>query len=411
MTEEERKTQPKNFSLFLSLSLSLSLTVQKNLKTAPPAPTLICRLGVLADVQAADRDDAPSFSGVTRRYRDALLTARDSARALSGEGRGEDEGVDVLLHLGDLVDASEATGRPREVLSRVLSALRESGTEQAHVLGNHCLASWPGTRAELHAELALFGDASGGGGGRGHGGGGGGGGGGGDEGLLVSRACPERGYYSRTLGKAGGKALRLIALDGFDVSLMGREPGHPKRLLAEELLRKNNAHNEAGGWFSAEGLSGPDRRFVAFNGGCSDEQLSWLRRQLEAAEREGQRAVVAVHQPLLPGTANPLCLLWNYDEVLAILRPFGGAGKRGRGTVVATLAGHSHRDGAGVCAGGIVHRVVRGVVEHERAAGPSSSPSAPSAPSPCHAVVDVFDDGSVVIRGRGCDDTEHLRNE
>lgn len=118
---------------------------------APPPPSLLCRLGVIADVQAADRDDAPSFSGVTRRYRDALLTARDSARSLAA-----DDEVDFLLHLGDLVDMSEASGKPREVLSQVLSALAESEKEQAHVLGNHCLASWPGTRAELHSELGLL---------------------------------------------------------------------------------------------------------------------------------------------------------------------------------------------------------------------------------------------------------------
>ena len=368
-----------------TLNLLSSLSLSPSQKTAPAAPSqLLCRLGVLADVQAADRDDAPSFSGVTRRYRDALLTARDSALLLS-----EDAEVDLLLHLGDLVDMSESGKKPREVLSQVLSALGESGKEQAHVLGNHCLASWPGSRAELHSELGLFGDAS-----RVKGEGES------DDGeeFLVSRACPERGYYSRSFGKSPErKGLRLISLDGFDVSMMGREPGHPKRALAESILREKNPRNEAGGWFSAEGLTGTDRRFVCFNGGCGAEQLSWLRSQLEAAESQGQRVVVAVHQPLLPGTANPLCLLWNYDEVLEVLRPFGGE----RRTVVATLAGHAHSDGAGICDGGIVHRVVRGIVEHERKPTSSSSP--------CHAVVDVFRDGSVVIRGQGCDDTEHLR--
>ena len=382
-------------------------------KLAPAAPARICRLGVIADVQAADRDDAPSFSGVTRRYRDALLTARDTALSI----RADDE-VDLLLHLGDLVDQSAAQGRPREVLSQVLSALGESGKEQAHVLGNHCLASWPGSRGELHEVLQLFGDASRvAAKGEDTGDNSGANGVDGDddgEALLVSRACPERGYYSRSFGKPrGGKRkrpLRLVALDGFDVSLMGREPGHPKRALAEKILREKNPRNEAGGWFSAEGLSGTDRCFVCFNGGCGSEQVSWLRAQLEDAEREGQKVVIAVHQPLLPGTANPLCLLWNFGEILETLRPFGA-----RGTVVATFAGHAHSDGAGVCEGGIVHRVVRGVVEHERGRGRSGgeekASSSSSSSFPCHAVVDVFDDGSVVIRGEGCDDTEHFRSK
>lgn len=373
-----------------------------------PAPaSLICRLGVIADVQAADRDDAPSFSGVTRRYRDALLTARDLALSLA-----EDDDVEFLLHLGDLVDMSEAGGNPREVLASVLAALSRSGKEQAHVLGNHCLGSWPGSRGELHSQLALFGDSSKV---EGEGEGGKGGGKEGKDGeLLVSRACPERGYYSRTFGKKKKEKkerLRLVPLDGFDVSVTEREPGHPKRALAEAILTERNPRNEAGGWFSAEGLTGADRRFVCFNGGCGAEQIAWLRKQLEAAEREEQKVVVAVHQPLLPGTADPLCLLWNYAEVLETLRPFGE-----RGTVVATFAGHAHSDGAGVCEGKIVHRVVRGVVEHARKqeeSSPSFSSSDGSSYSRCccHAVVDVFDDGSVVIKGRGCDDTEHFRSK
>ena len=40
-------------------------------------------------------------------------------------------------------------------------------------------------------------------------------------------------------------------------------------------------------------------------------------------------------QPLHPATCVGTCLLWNYEEVLAVLR--------GAGNVVATFSGHTHR--------------------------------------------------------------------
>ena len=86
---------------------------------------------------------------------------------------------------------------------------------------------------------------------------------------------------------------------------------------------------------SPDGLRGEERRFVKFGGGASERQVAWLQDTLRAAAQQGQRAIVCCHLPLLPGTCPPVCLLWNYQEVLAALWEAGN--------VVATLTGHAHQ--------------------------------------------------------------------
>ena len=54
---------------------------------------------------------------------------------------------------------------------------------------------------------------------------------------------------------------------------------------------------------SPAGLEGPARRFVRFNGGVSDAQLSWLKQTLAEAAASEQRALVCCHLPLHPGGA------------------------------------------------------------------------------------------------------------
>jgi len=57
---------------------------------------------------------------------------------------------------------------------------------------------------------------------------------------------------------------------------------------------------------------------------------AWLCTRWERARRGAPGA-----QPLHPATCIGTCLLWNYEEVLSVLR--------GAGNVVATFSGHTHR--------------------------------------------------------------------
>lgn len=59
-------------------------------------------------------------------------------------------------------------------------------------------------------------------------------------------------------------------------------------------------------------------RFVKFGGGVSAAQLAWLQEQLEAAAAAGERVICCCHLCFHPATCSPVCLLWNYDQVLEV---------------------------------------------------------------------------------------------
>ncbi|KAF8753118.1 hypothetical protein HU200_011772 [Digitaria exilis] len=107
---------------------------------------------------------------------------------------------------------------------------------------------------------------------------------------------------------------------------------------------------------SPAGLAGEDRRFVAFNGGVGDAQLRWLGAVLRGAARRGERVVVCSHLPVCPAAASPTGLMWNYGEVMDVVR-------RHEGCVVAWLAGHDHRGGYAVDEWGVHHRTLEAALE------------------------------------------------
>merc|ERR1712215_243755 len=78
-------------------------------------------------------------------------------------------------------------------------------------------------------------------------------------------------------------------------------------------------------------------RFMPYNGMLSKEQLFWLKLTLSSAAASQESVVVLSHAPFCPGACDPLCLIWNYQEVLDIVKDCG--------SVVAVLAGHDHEGG------------------------------------------------------------------
>ncbi|MEW5311187.1 MAG: hypothetical protein WDW38_002922 [Sanguina aurantia] len=185
-------------------------------------------------------------------------------------------------------------------------------------------------------------------------------------------------YYSfaHTPGGCIG-SWRVIMLDGYDVSMLGWPAEHPHTRAAAALLQLRNPHNPNKN--SAEGLTGLDRRFVAFTGGIGNRQLAWLEQELAAATACSQRVIVCSHLPFLPSTCPPACLQWDYRQVLDLLQACPA--------VKLTLAGHSHQNGYAVDDSGIHHVVLHGVVE-----------TAPG--NTCHGRVDVYDD-LMLLHGEG----------
>jgi manganese-dependent ADP-ribose/CDP-alcohol diphosphatase len=132
--------------------------------------------------------------------------------------------------------------------------------------------------------------------------------------------------------------LLYLVLDSYDVAQMRRcSKTSTKYQEASNILAKENPnypHNPN----SAEGLEGENLRFVAFNGGIGATQLEWLQETLHLSREAQEKVVIISHQPILPGSSSSICLVWNYNDVLEILRDFSDI-------VVASFAGHAHSGG------------------------------------------------------------------
>jgi len=286
--------------------------------TDAAAPPLF-RVAVISDVQHADVDDGASYMGTPRFYRNALVSLRDSVETWRSL-----DNLSCVLHMGDILDSLQAAqGREASeaALLRVLSSFEVLSTPHGvhHCIGNHCLFNLPRHRLQE---------------------------------LLGTPACEEAdgaAFYS--FSPAAG--YRVVVLDSYDVSVLGWPQGDVRQLAALGLLEVKNPANANKN--SPEGLEGPDRRFVAFGGGCSPRQVAWLKRTLRAADANRERVFVALHTPLHPSSSPPVCLLWNYEEVLAVLAASS--------CVVCTLAGHAHGGGYACDEAGVHHLVLPAVLE------------------------------------------------
>jgi len=154
---------------------------------------------------------------------------------------------------------------------------------------------------------------------------------------FVKEPCGDLvGYYSFTSPEC--QNLRFVVLDSYDISIMQRCPDKStKRKKAQTILAKNNP-NYPSLENSPEGLDGKEKRFVAFNGAIDEAQKVWLYETLESAKECGQKVIILSHQPIMPESSGDVCLIWNYPEVLAILRQY-------KCTVAAAFAGHAHKGG------------------------------------------------------------------
>jgi manganese-dependent ADP-ribose/CDP-alcohol diphosphatase len=351
--------------------------------TTSTDPSYLFSMGLLADIQYAPVEDGFSFSGSPRYYRHALEASKYAAQYFQDVAA-----VDVVVNLGDTVDgkAKEAAaavvvvseeGQDEvqqeqaldQVLREVFAAYRNGPV--LHTYGNHCLYNH--NRIDLQRKLNI---------------------------PFVREPCGDLvGYYSylapaghhSSLGdsiSSSSALVRFVVLDSYDISLLQRCPEKSqKRAEAVQILRENNGDNyRARMENSPEGLLGVQRRYVAFNGAVGPLQLQWLRNQLDEARNNCEIVLLFSHQPIHPQSSHPVCLIWNYSDVLDVLYEY-------RDVVAASFAGHAHK--GGYCREhGIHFRVIEAVLE---------SPP----PIRTFAVVDVHQT-KLVVQGHGdCDSAEY----
>lgn len=284
------------------------------IKDTPEASEMpLFSFGVITDIQYADIADGKSFQGVPRYYRHSLECVHRAVESWNSNNHH----LAFAIHFGDIVDGFCPKQDSRAAFDKVLRALSEFQNGSVyHMIGNHCLYNLP--REDLNKILS------------------------------IPTSANSHSYYSFS----PHPKFRFLVLDGYDVSALGWPEDHPHTKLAAEILTTRNPNVEKN---SPEGLEGVDRRFVKFNGGVGEDQLQWLEQSLREAESEGQKVVICCHLPLDPGAAFPSTLLWNYDEVMAVVHKFG--------CVVACIAGHAHDGGHSVDKHGVHHHVLEAVLE------------------------------------------------
>ncbi|XP_010006573.1 PREDICTED: manganese-dependent ADP-ribose/CDP-alcohol diphosphatase [Chaetura pelagica] len=144
--------------------------------------------------------------------------------------------------------------------------------------------------------------------------------------------------------------FRIIVLDAYDLSILGREPDSPRYQESLQLLQKNNPNDNLN---SPTGLKEP--QFVEFNGGFSQVQLDWFNEVLKFSDENQEKVVVMGHLPIHPDASDRVSLAWNYKDALSVIHSHQ--------CVVCFLAGHLHDGGYCLDSHGVHHLTLEGVIE------------------------------------------------
>jgi 3',5'-cyclic AMP phosphodiesterase CpdA len=254
------------------------ITRRKFLTTAA-ASTAASALHPSLSAQAAN-SEKPLFSVgliADAQYADAdpggIRYFRNSIGKLGAAAKAINEAqVDFSIHLGDLIDHDFSS------FDDILEPLRTLEQPVHQVLGNHDFSVAEDKKSEVPAKMGI-----------------------------------KNTYYAFSKSK-----IRFIFLDGTEISTFAQPEGSPIHEQATAILaefkaeKRKNARN----WNSAIGA----------------EQFTWLEKQLAAAAKGGEKAIISCHYPILPDNVHNL---WNDRELLALIDLHSD-------TVVAWLNGHNH---------------------------------------------------------------------
>lgn len=334
--------------------LPLLLTAGCRFRTAssfaatPLLPPLYS-FGLVADIQYADSEDAMNFQRTSiRRYRQSLSIYEDAINHWSSAPTTK-----FAVILGDIVDGRAAgAGDQQACLQRIIDAGNiGKGIEKFYCFGNHCHYCF--SRTELREKLIM---------------------------PNIMHRKDEAGLPSNFLSNtqlyyhwSPFPGWRFVALDGYDVSIVGASSEKHKD-LATRLLRDNN-HNDlsiSGGWFTD--LPRDKHRWVPYNGGIGVEQFKWIEELLTGTQDRNEQVVFFCHQPIY-SPDRPKCLIWNAEEILSLLSSFSRP--------ALWLAGHDHGGQSYIDDLGITHLVPPAPIECELG-------------EKAFGLIDVFDDHMIM---------------
>ena len=216
----------------------------------------IASFGLITDIHYADHDDKWNYARTfLRRYRNSLQLVQQASQHWCNETFP----IAFVLQLGDLIDGfcqmDQTSSRDlRTVLERFQSIANTCPIY--HIWGNHEFYNF--TREELlNGPLCSF---------------------------ETRDIAP--GHYGSVQVCS---SLRVIAIDTYELSLLGIEKENDVYIQALNLLKKNNPNENLN---DPTGLDGHQQRFLQLNGGLTSRQLTWLQTQLEAARDRKEKVIV-----------------------------------------------------------------------------------------------------------------------
>ncbi|RUS79834.1 hypothetical protein EGW08_012398 [Elysia chlorotica] len=264
--------------------------------------------GIVADIQYADCEDGTDFSKTRiRYYRNSLNLLKNAIN----DWKKSSDPVAFVLQLGDLIDGKNNHSGEESSHQALTTALYPfqclKFTPTYHTIGNHDLYNF---QRSFFMQSSLMNPSLS---------------------LSIETSPSSQHLYYTFLPHT---KLRIVNLDTYEVSLLGYKdsPDDPNFLMAQALFREHN-HNENVN--DIDGLEGLDRRWAAYNGGVSQQQLVWLAQVLRKATTREENVIITTHVGIKAEfKGSNVCLAWNSEEILAVLAEHP--------CVIAVLAGHEH---------------------------------------------------------------------
>jgi manganese-dependent ADP-ribose/CDP-alcohol diphosphatase len=288
----------------------------------------IISFGIITDIQYADIENGLNYVGdKTRYYRNSLNLVKESVQ--HWHENIADANFKFIIQLGDIIDGKSSKDR-EDALSLVLNELKSDfktlipDFSLYHIWGNHefyCFKRDEILATELNSAK-----------------------------LSNPKVSSTANYYKLDLTDE----IKLICLDFYENSALGYDETHDIYKDSLEMLRKHNPNEDLN---SADGLRGHGKRFTKFNGSLSQNQFVWLQENLKFFKENNLKVIICGHLPVHPqATASPMCLAWNYKEVLDLFAQY-------EKTLLAYLCGHDHDGGYFRDKSNIHHLTFAGIIE------------------------------------------------
>ena len=213
----------------------------------------IVSFGLITDIHYVNNDDRWNYSKTfLRRYRNSLKLVDQACDYWLKCPYS----ISFLLQLGDLIDGlCDANKTSTEDLQTILKRF-EHFPRIYHLWGNHELYNFHRNDL-LNGPLCSF---------------------------DIKRISPA--HYGTI---AVSSNLRILALDTYELSLLGVKKDSEAYQQALEEFRKHNSNEKVNDW---TGLEGFNRRFTQLNGGLTSKQLNWLKEQLNDARIHDENVLI-----------------------------------------------------------------------------------------------------------------------